>query len=50
MRYSAIVRKQFRYIKVYNIRKSIKSEQNALSKYVSSLIDRYIIKRKSTGV
>ena len=47
MRYNAVVKRQFRYIKVYNIKKSVKESQNAVSKYVSSLIEKYITKKKS---
>ena len=51
MRYKAVVNRQFRYIRVYSIKKSVKGEQNAVSRYVSSLIDKYILKKNSnTGV
>lgn len=46
MRYNAIVKKQFRYMKVYDIKRSVKGDQNAVSRYVSSLIDKYLLKKK----
>ncbi|MCL4365553.1 MAG: hypothetical protein M1569_00840 [Candidatus Marsarchaeota archaeon] len=46
MRYNAIVKKQFRYMKVYSIKRSVKGDQNAVSRYVSSLLDKYLLKKK----
>jgi hypothetical protein len=47
--YEVIINKKFNHIKLYNIKRSIKGDQNKVSKFVSSLVDKYILKKKATG-
>lgn len=49
MPYEIIINKKFSHVKLYNILKSVKGEQNQFSKIVSSLVDKYIVKGKTKG-
>ena len=46
MKYSVNINKKTSYIKVYTVKKRIKGDTNAVSKFVQSLIDKYITKGK----
>ncbi len=51
MPYEIIINKKFSHIKLYNILKSVKGGPNQISKLVSSLVDKYILKKaKGVGV
>ena len=47
MPYEVIINKKFSHVRLYNILKSVKGEQNKISKIVSSLVNKYIFKRKT---
>jgi hypothetical protein len=44
--YEVQIIKKFNNIKLYRIKKSVKGEQNQISKIVSSLVDKYVLKKK----
>lgn len=48
--YEVMINKKFNHIKLYKVIKSVKGhDQNKISKIVSSLVDRYVLKKKPTG-
>ncbi len=49
MAYEVVINKKFNYVRLYNIKKSIKGEQNKVSKLATSLIDKYVLGKKPQG-
>ncbi len=49
MAYEVIINKKYNHVKLYNIKKSVKGEQNEISKIVTSLVNKYLLKKPSTG-
>ncbi len=49
MPYEVVINKKFSHVKLYNIKKSVKGEQNEISKIVTALVDKYILKKKPNG-
>ena len=49
MAYSATINREFKYIKVYKIKKSVKGNGNAFSRLVYSLMQRYVMKNSAGG-
>lgn len=49
MPYEITINKKFNNVRLYNIKKSVKGGQNEISKIVSSLVDKYILKKKAEG-
>ena len=45
--YSVNINKKFRNVRVFTIKKKIKGNANAASKFVESLIQKYITKEKN---
>lgn len=46
MAYDVTINKKYNYVKLYNIKKSVKGDQNKISKIVSSLVDKYVLNKK----
>jgi hypothetical protein len=46
MAYSAIINKKYGYVRIYAVKKSLKGNTNAVSKYVESLLQKYVLKGK----
>lgn len=46
MAYAVNVNKAVKNVKVFTVKKRIKNNPNALSKFVQSLIDKYVLKGK----
>lgn len=49
MAYEVIINKKYNHVKLYNIKKSVKGEQNEISRIVTSLVNKYILKKPGTG-
>jgi len=45
--YSVNINKKFRNVRVYSIKKKIKGNTNAASRFVESLIQKYLLKEKN---
>ncbi|MDE1767991.1 MAG: hypothetical protein KGH64_01250 [Candidatus Micrarchaeota archaeon] len=45
--YEVTINKKFHYIRLYNIKRSIKGGQNQISKLLTALADKYILKKKA---
>ncbi len=46
MKYYVTSNKKYRYVKVYNILKKMNENSNALSRYVSDLVYKFIVQKK----
>jgi hypothetical protein len=49
MKYSISVKKQFRYIKTYKVIKRVNDQSNAISRFISGLLDKYVVKSGEKG-
>ncbi len=49
MAYEVVINKKYSYLKLYTIKKSIKGEQDKLSKMLTSLVEKYILKKNTKG-
>ena len=45
MPYEVIINKKYTYVKLYNVVKSVKGEQNKLSKIMTDLVNKYVLKK-----
>ena len=45
MKYYVTSNKKYRYVRVYNILRKINENSNALSRFVSDLVDKFIVQR-----
>jgi hypothetical protein len=45
MAYSVNIMKKYQHVRVYSIKKSVKGNQNEISRIIESLINRYLQKR-----
>ncbi|MDE1854800.1 MAG: hypothetical protein KGH57_00560 [Candidatus Micrarchaeota archaeon] len=50
MKYFVAVNRKYQYVKVYNVIKKINENTNALSKATSRFIDKFLLKKKGTGL
>ncbi len=48
MKYYVTSNKKYRYVRVYNVVKKMYENSNMLSRFVSDLVDKFIIQRKKT--
>jgi hypothetical protein len=48
MKYYVTVNKRVQHIRSYNIIKKVSGNQNALSKAMQKLVDRYLLKKKGS--
>jgi len=46
MRYYISINRRYQYIKVYNVLKRVNENTNAISKMVSSFVERFVLKNK----
>ena len=49
MPYEVTINKKFTYVKLYKIVKSVKGEQNKISKMLTNLTAKYLLKKKPSG-
>jgi hypothetical protein len=50
MRYAVAINRKYQYVKVYKIVRKINENTNALSKAASRFMDRFLLKKKETGL
>jgi len=48
MKYNVAINKRYQYIKVYTVLKKMQGNTNALSKLVSEMVEKYLIKKGPT--
>ncbi len=46
MEYHVVIAKKFRYIRAYNVIKSVRGEANVLSRFFQAFTERYLLKNK----
>lgn len=44
MEYKIAVNKKFKYVKIYNIKKKVNENTNAVSQFMQRFVDKYILK------
>lgn len=49
MAYEVLINKKFSHLKLYTIKKSIKGGQNKLSRMMTEFVEKYIVKKNSSG-
>ncbi len=48
MKYYVTVNKKVQHIRSYNVLKRVRGDQNALSRAMQKLVERYLLKKKSS--
>jgi hypothetical protein len=49
MAYDVVINKKFTHVKLFSIKKSVKGEQNKVSKLFTSLVYKYVLRQKPEG-